>query len=116
MYFNAAFLVAVVALAGQASSAIIKIIAQADYDKVDPFEFVPNEVTAALGDVLEFHFAGPGKGVLGGNHSVAQGVFGAPCKPAPDAFYSGYMPVNATSREAVRFTLAPVASPLGSDN
>ena len=95
-------LLAVIAFAHLASSAIIKVIANADYDADDPFEFVPNTLTAAVGDTLEFHFAGPGKGVLGGNHSVAQGVFDNPCHPAPDGFFSGYMGVNATSTEAVR--------------
>src|SRR5262249_3620062 len=107
MPFKSALLVAV-ALAGQASSAIIKIVAQAAYEKMDPFEFVPNEVTAQVGDILKFHFTGPANGVLGGNHSVRQGVFGDPCRPAPNGFFSGYMPVNATAREAVGFTLAPV--------
>jgi hypothetical protein len=63
--------------------------------------FVPNEITANVGDILEFHFEGPGKGVLGGNHSVAQGTWDRPCEPANSGFFSGYMPVNATSREAV---------------
>jgi plastocyanin len=92
---------ATLALAQLGSSAIIKISAQAVYDNVDPFEFSPAEVTAAVGDILEFHFAGTGGGVLGGNHSVAQGVFGKPCEPAEGGFFSGYMPVNATSFEAV---------------
>jgi len=89
------------ALAGQASCAIIRILAQAAYDKADPFEFSPNEVTARVGDVLEFHFGGPGKGVLGGNHSVAQGVFGDPCRPAPNAWFSGYQVINGSVTESV---------------
>lgn len=96
------------ALAGQAAAANIKIVANADYDELNVdkvFQFIPNQVRARVGDVLEFHFAGVGKGVLGGNHSVAQGMFGRPCQPAPNGFWSGYMPVNATSAEAVRLGL-----------
>lgn len=84
-----------------AYSEIIKVVAQADYNKVDPFEFSPNDITANVGDIIEFHFAGPGEGVLGGNHSVAQGMWGMPCNPSPGGFFSGYMGVNATSTEAV---------------
>jgi hypothetical protein len=87
---------------------IIRIRATADYDApptVEPFMFVPNELTANVGDILEFHFEGPGKGVLGGNHSVAQGTWDRPCEPANSGFFSGYMPVNATSREAVSYDL-----------
>ena len=101
MYFSTAAALATVGLAQTGLSAIIKISAQAVYDNVDPFEFSPAEVNAEVGDILEFHFAGTGGGVLGGNHSVAQGMFGSPCEPAPGGFFSGYMPVNATSFEAV---------------
>ena len=104
MFCRSLILVAV-ALVDLAFSAIIEIVARADYDKPDPFEFAPNEVTAAVGDILEFHFAGPGNGVLGSNHSVAQGVFGNPCIPASNGFFSGNMSVNATSTEAVCRTL-----------
>ena len=88
------------------SAEIIKVFATADYDgAADPFMFVPNELTANEGDILEFHFTGPGQGVLGGNHSVAQGTWDRPCEPAAEGFFSGYMGVNATSFEAVRSTL-----------
>lgn len=104
MFCKAAILVATVALADLASSAIIKIVAQTASEKPDPLEFAPNQVSAVVGDILEFHFAGPGKGAVGSNHSVAQGVFDKPCNPAPNGFFSGYMPVNATSTEAVCHT------------
>ncbi len=104
MFCRSLILVAV-ALADLAFGAIIEIVARADDEKPDPFEFAPNEVTAVVGDILEFHFAGPGKGVLGSNHSVAQGVFENPCNPAPNGFFSGNMTVNGTSTEAVCRTL-----------
>ncbi|KAF7505918.1 hypothetical protein GJ744_012453 [Endocarpon pusillum] len=109
MFCRSLFLVAI-ALADLAFSATIEIVAQAAYDKPEPLEFAPNEVTAAVGDVLEFHFAGPGTGVLGSNHSVAQGVFENPCNPAPNGFFSGYMAVNATSTEANMVFRVPVKS------
>lgn len=105
MMFCRSLILVAVAFADLAFGGIIEIVAQAAYDKPDPLEFAPNEVTAAVGDILEFHFAGPGTGVLGSNHSVAQGVFGNPCNPAPNGFFSGYMAVNATSTEAVCRTL-----------
>lgn len=104
MFAKSAIVIVALALTltNVAFSAIIKVVALADYDAPDPFMFSPNEITAVEGDILEFHFAGPGKGVLGGNHSVAQGMWGLPCNPTPGGFWSGYMPVNATSTEAVR--------------
>lgn len=82
------------------SAATIEILAHQNFGSPDPFEFSPNEVTAEVGDIIEFHFGGPGEGVLGGNHSVAQGVFGDPCKPADGGFWSGFMVINATSTES----------------
>ncbi|ERF72708.1 hypothetical protein EPUS_04761 [Endocarpon pusillum Z07020] len=109
MFCRSAILVAI-AVADLAFSATIEIVAQAAYDKPDPLEFAPNEIIAAVGDVLEFHFAGPGTGVLGSNHSVAQGDFENPCNPAPNGFFSGYMAVNATSTEADMVFRVPVTS------
>lgn len=55
--------------------------------------FTPNSATAAVGDVLEFHF-------YPANHSVVQGVYSNPCAPSSDtAFYSGFVPTE--SGEAV---------------
>jgi hypothetical protein len=82
------------------SAATIQILAHQNFGDPDPFEFRPNEITAAPGDILEFHFGGPGEGVLGGNHSVAQGVFDDPCRPADGGFWSGFQAINATSTEA----------------
>lgn len=56
--------------------------------------FDPDNVVAAAGDVVEWHF-------LPKNHSVAQSSFAAPCRPLPDApdvdvssssFFSGFRP------------------------
>jgi hypothetical protein len=103
MYSSTSILTLILGLSHFSSAALLKIYANAAYDNSfgEVFEMVPNELTAAVGDVLEFHFTGPGLGVLGGNHSVAMGDFNSPCMPASSGFFSGYMGVNATSKEAV---------------
>lgn len=103
MRFTTSILAATFGISQLASAVTIPVIANAAYDNGygEVFEFVPNELTAAVGDVLEFHFAGPGLGVLGANHSVAMGDFDSPCMPAREGFFSGYMGVNATNKEAV---------------
>jgi len=54
--------------------------------------FSPDNITAAAGDSLEFHFFSPA-------HSVAQSAFDAPCAPLSNgtSFYSG--PVTTSSGE-----------------
>jgi len=54
-------------------------------------KFNPDSVTAAVGDVLEFHFY-PGSGA----HSVVSGPFATPCQPANDSFFSDYINVPRT--------------------
>jgi plastocyanin len=50
-------------------------------DKGDVFD--PNTITADVGDVVEFHFAG--------RHSVAQSAFNSPCKSGSTDIFSGIM-------------------------
>ncbi|KAK3687432.1 extracellular serine-rich protein [Podospora appendiculata] len=51
--------------------------------------FVPNNITAAVGDVLEFHFWAK-------NHSVVQGLWSEGCQPATHGgFFSGFFPTAA---------------------
>lgn len=53
--------------------------------------FDPNVITAAQGDILEFHFYAQ-------NHSVVMGVRGDGCQPASSGgFFSGFMPVTGSS-------------------
>jgi hypothetical protein len=53
----------------------------------DGVVFTPDTITAAVGDVLEFHF-------YTANHSVAMGDYDNPCQPAKTGgFFSGYVPV-----------------------
>ena len=52
------------------------------------FTFSPNTITAAKGDILDFHF-------FAINHSVVAGDFSKPCQPADTGgFFSGFMPVS----------------------
>ncbi|KAH7336720.1 Cupredoxin, partial [Rhexocercosporidium sp. MPI-PUGE-AT-0058] len=55
--------------------------------------FNPNTATAAVGDVVEFHFYPK-------NHSVTQGDFDSPCGTGSvtNGFFSGYVP--SASEEA----------------
>ncbi|KAI8932626.1 hypothetical protein NX059_010124 [Plenodomus lindquistii] len=62
--------------------------------------FLPNNVQAAPGDLVQFQFNPK-------NHSVVQSTFDNPCVPIQnimpnktDAFFSGYMPTNATAAAA----------------
>ncbi|WYZ44825.1 hypothetical protein EsH8_VIII_000141 [Colletotrichum jinshuiense] len=54
--------------------------------------FEPNEVTAAVGDVVEFHFYPRA-------HSVAQSAFDSPCQPLSNGTTTGFFsgPVAVTS-------------------
>lgn len=47
--------------------------------------FEPDNIQAAEGDTVTFKFWPK-------NHSVAQAAFNAPCEPAADGFWSGYIP------------------------
>ncbi|KAI2630271.1 hypothetical protein GGS26DRAFT_104039 [Hypomontagnella submonticulosa] len=51
--------------------------------------FVPNTVTAAVGDIIQFQFSN-------GNHTVTQSAPDAPCQPlqatVPTAIHSGHIP------------------------
>ncbi|KAB5577478.1 hypothetical protein GE09DRAFT_1085922 [Coniochaeta sp. 2T2.1] len=77
-------------LAMQASAATITVLV----GQGGNFAFTPNEVNAAIGDIVEFQFP------AGGNHSVVEGDFNNACQPAATGgFFSGYM--NTLSGPAV---------------
>lgn len=78
-------------------------------------KFTPSSVTAAVGDVVEFHFY-PQK------HNVVQGSFDTPCKVGgiTAGFYSGFVPiakgesatvfrVNVTSTDPVYFYCSQIS-------
>ncbi|WVQ76813.1 hypothetical protein IAR50_006487 [Cryptococcus sp. DSM 104548] len=50
--------------------------------------FTPSELTAAVGDIVNFQF-------VGGNHTVTQSTFASPCTNS--GFKSGFVPGNATN-------------------
>lgn len=79
MLFTAVKVAAFSALAAQASAKTIRI----DVGK-DGLAFSPDSVTAANGDMLEYHFYK--------QHSVAMGDFANGCRPAAQGgFFSGVM-------------------------
>ncbi|OBT68574.1 hypothetical protein VE03_01712 [Pseudogymnoascus sp. 23342-1-I1] len=61
--------------------------------------FSPWNVTAAVGDKVEFHFYPT-------THSVAQAAFDAPCEPSSDtAFFSGGVTTQASTTDMKIFTI-----------
>ncbi|KAJ3568325.1 hypothetical protein NP233_g5789 [Leucocoprinus birnbaumii] len=50
------------------------------------FQFIPNNVTATNGTVINFRFSG-----MPGNHSVTQSTFNDPCTPMVGGFDSGWV-------------------------
>lgn len=50
--------------------------------------FTPNNVTAAVGDEVQFTF-------YPADHNVVQGSFANPCMPMDGGFYSGFMPTSS---------------------
>lgn len=52
--------------------------------------FTPNQVTAAVGDVVTFEFHPK-------NHTLTQSTFANPCSAMAGGVDSGYMPVDATA-------------------
>ncbi|RDW85524.1 hypothetical protein BP5796_03849 [Coleophoma crateriformis] len=73
-------LISMLAVAAAAQAATI------DIDVGDNgLKFTPNTSTAAIGDVLAFHF-------YPGGHSVVSGPLANPCNPDATSFFSGYMP------------------------
>ncbi|CZR66884.1 uncharacterized protein PAC_16785 [Phialocephala subalpina] len=58
--------------------------------------FSPNDITAAVGDSVEFSF-------FPKNHSVTQSSFAKPCQPLANGFFSTFQPT--TSESANTFTI-----------
>ncbi|KAG8415358.1 hypothetical protein J3459_011428 [Metarhizium acridum] len=95
MLFTAVKVAAFSALAAQASAKTIRI----DVGK-DGLAFSPDSVTAAKGDILEYHFYK--------QHSVAMGDFANGCTPAAQGgFFSGVMKTsgNGENKEVFQVTV-----------
>lgn len=88
--FSNAYLIASTALLSLAGAATYMV----DVGKNDTLLFGPSSITAAVGDIVEFHF-------FPKNHSVDQSSFREPCQfnASSKPFFSGFMPV--TSGEGV---------------
>lgn len=74
-------------------------------DKDGNLKFYPEELEAAVGDMVQFHFYPK-------NHSVARSTFADPCTPLdPESangtasFFSGFMPVQETDTFMPTFTI-----------
>jgi plastocyanin len=65
-----------------------------------PLAYNPPQVTAAVGDTIQFVF-------MPKNHTVTQSTFAAPCQAMPNGLDSGFVPVaaNATSTQAFTITV-----------
>ncbi|KAL7952012.1 hypothetical protein V8C42DRAFT_357037 [Trichoderma barbatum] len=84
---------AAVALASQASAETIRV----DVGQNGALAFAPDNVKAAVGDILDFHFHAI-------NHSVVMGDFANPCAPAKTGgFFSGFMPVSGSGEASETF-------------
>lgn len=65
-----------------------------------PLAYNPPQVTAAVGDTIQFVF-------MPKNHTVTQSTFATPCEAMPNGLDSGFVPVaaNATSTQAFTITV-----------
>ncbi|RDW75303.1 hypothetical protein BP6252_06445 [Coleophoma cylindrospora] len=61
-------------------------------------KFTPNTTTAAVGDVLAFHF-------YSGGHSVVSGALANPCTPDATSFFSGYIPGSSAGDTTFEVTV-----------
>ena len=69
-------------------------------------EFTPSQLTAAVGDTVQFVFYPK-------NHTVTQSTFAAPCEFMAGGSDSGFMPVAAGAATAPTFTMTVgVTTPL----
>ncbi|KAF2751283.1 Cupredoxin [Sporormia fimetaria CBS 119925] len=60
--------------------------------------FEPAEIQAEEGDIVWFKFWPK-------NHSVAQSTFDKPCQPAPNGFWSGYVPQSEAKASDTTFAI-----------
>jgi plastocyanin len=69
-----------------------------------PLAYNPPQVTAAVGDTIQFVF-------MPKNHTVTQSTFATPCEAMPNGLDSGFVPVaaNATSTQAFTITVNTTA-------
>jgi plastocyanin len=81
MYYANVAVAAAAMLAGLASAEVIRV----EVGENNGFKFTPNEIKAAKGDIVEFHFDAM--------HCVIAGDFSKACNPVSSGgFFSGAMP------------------------
>jgi len=95
--------VALAALLGVASAQSTKVWV-VEVAKNGTLTYSPNQVTAAVGDMVQFQF-------LAGNHTITQSTFDQPCQPinlfnsSIPGFFSGFMPVSASAGQYPTYTI-----------
>ncbi|KAF1961899.1 Cupredoxin, partial [Byssothecium circinans] len=68
--------------------------------------FEPSDIKAAVGDTVTFKFWPK-------NHSVAQSTFARPCDPAPNGFWSGYIPsTEKAAATTFQYTVTNASAPI----
>jgi len=103
MKFSAA-LACVAAFVAPALAANITVVVGAGEDGSPALTFRPNQITAAVGDLVQFQFRG-------GNHTVTQSSFANPCAQQfntatnQPGFTSPFIPFNAASGTIGVYTL-----------
>jgi len=108
------------ALAAAASAALAQAVTIPVTVGNGALRFVPNDITANIGDQIEFSFfpkarpslplpsPSPPKQNLTNtpqNHSVTQSSFADPCHPLAGGFFSTFIPTNSTSPEVFTLTV-----------
>ncbi|PMD40243.1 Cupredoxin [Hyaloscypha variabilis F] len=86
------------ALAAAASAALAQAVTIPVTVGNGALKFVPNDITANIGDQIEFSF-------FPKNHSVTQSSFADPCHPLAGGFFSTFIPTNSTSPEVFTLTV-----------
>ncbi|KAF8419305.1 Cupredoxin [Tirmania nivea] len=105
LFSKATILTAVAALAGLVSAESAKVHVVQVGGKNGELKFYPEELNAAVGDMVQFQF-------YPRNHSVARSDFAHPCVPLDPAtsngtsgFFSGFMPVQQSDTYMPTFTI-----------
>ncbi|EPE28807.1 Cupredoxin [Glarea lozoyensis ATCC 20868] len=87
----------ILAFAAAASAVTIPVqVGVVSPDK--PNIFSPEDITAEVGDIIEFKFNPK-------NHTVTQSSFAAPCKPISGGFFSEFVPVPVGQTSSTTFQI-----------
>jgi len=97
------FTLAALSVASALAADVAVHVVTVSSSKNSTLTYTPNNVTAAVGDMIQFQF-----GV--GNHTVTQSAFDTPCKPVSETsnttgVFSGFMPVTAQDTSVPVYTI-----------